>query len=127
MSNAVLLVEDNSDNITIASVIMDNEFGFAPDVCQCGEEALSRLKDKRYDLVFMDIRMPDIDGYELTRKYRAFEAEKGYSQTPIIGMTAYALSDDEEKCLQAGMNDYLAKPYTIHDLCQKIDFYLKHK
>ncbi|MGS4870011.1 response regulator, partial [Acinetobacter baumannii] len=75
-------------------------------------QALERLRERRFDLVFMDMMMPVLDGLEATRRFRA--AEMG-PRTPIVAMTANALPADRQRCLEAGMDDYLAKPIVISE------------
>ena len=77
-------------------------------VATSGKEALDILKDENFDIIFMDIQMPDISGYETTRIIRDMENIDEHS--PIIATTAFALVGDREKCIEAGMDDYLAKP-----------------
>ena len=108
MFNArVLLVEDNLVNQKVAQGML-KRYGLTIDIAANGKEALARLaQHPDYDMVFMDCHMPVMDGYEATRCLRA---DKQFSRLPIIAMTANAMRGDRENCLQAGMNDYLAKP-----------------
>ncbi len=73
----------------------------------------------------MDVQMPGIDGIETTKRIRAFERQSQAPRTPIIAMTAFALAGDREKCLNAGMDDYLAKPFKLEELKQKIALWLR--
>ena len=75
-----------------------------------GEQALDALKEKAYDLVLMDCQMPVMDGYETTRMIRSNPEAIHHPDVPVIAMTANAMKGDREKCLQAGMDDYMAKP-----------------
>ena len=109
MYGRVLLVEDNSANILVASSMLEN-FGYTVTVVRSGEEALVNLKKASYDLVLMDVQMDGIDGYETTRRYRQWEQARGEGRLPIIACTAYAVAGDREKCLSAGMDEYLSKP-----------------
>ncbi len=117
----ILLVEDNELNQDIALVILEEE-GFSVDVAGDGVEAVRMMEDAptgTYDIILMDIQMPNMDGYEATRRIRALEdADK--AQTPIIAMTANAFQEDREFALGIGMNDHLAKPYNIDDMMQTI-------
>ncbi|MGD1052131.1 MAG: response regulator, partial [Solirubrobacteraceae bacterium] len=81
---------------------------FRAHVVNDGREALQALSTQRYDAVLMDCQMPDIDGYEATRELR--RRENGSRHTPVIAMTAHAMTGDRERCLDAGMDDYIAKP-----------------
>ncbi len=102
----VLLVEDNPLNQQVASEIMVS-FGLRVSVADNGLKALEMLEQGGYDLVLMDVQMPGLDGLEVTRRLRA---RPGMAALPVIAMTAHAMSGDRDRCLQAGMDDYLAKP-----------------
>lgn len=114
----VLVVEDNLMNQKLTSIILQNE-GFEVTVARNGRKALEYLKEKPADLILMDIQMPVMDGYKTTQLIR----DELHLATPIIAMTAHALSGEREKCLQAGMNDYLAKPFKEPDLLDKIAYW----
>jgi len=86
-----------------------------------GVEALRRLADSRYDLVLMDCQMPEMDGYEATRAIRAGRGGVLDTEVPIIALTASAMEGDREKVLEAGMNDYLAKPIALEALSRAIE------
>ncbi len=105
----ILLVEDNEINqFVVEDMILD--FGLEIDICSNGVEALNALKKDAYALVLMDCQMPEMDGYEATQRIRNGEAGEGCEKIPIIAMTANALQGDKEKCLNAGMDDYIPKP-----------------
>ncbi|MFA6499207.1 MAG: ATP-binding protein, partial [Desulfurivibrionaceae bacterium] len=104
----ILLVEDNKVNQMVASKMLE-AMGLTVDLAENGEKALAALAEKRYDLVLMDCQMPVLDGYQATRTFRSREP-LGEKRLPIIAMTANAMEGDRQKCLEAGMDDYLAKP-----------------
>lgn len=105
----VLLVEDNLVNLNVAKKIL-LRLGLECDVAQDGLAALTAINHHQYDLVLMDCQMPRMDGYEATRAIRLREATRGLARLPVIAMTANAMEGDREKCLDAGMDDYLSKP-----------------
>ncbi|SDD68202.1 ATP-binding protein [Aquimonas voraii] len=109
LSGRALLVEDNPVNRQVAMRILSLA-GLEVDSAENGQEALERLKQGRYALVLMDCQMPVMDGYTAARRRRQIEAEAGLPRLPIIAMTANAMIGDREKCLDAGMDDYLTKP-----------------
>lgn len=107
----VLLVEDNVINQKVA-VAMLRKLGVQPDLAFDGVEALEILLKSPYDLVLMDVEMPRMDGLEATRRLRAMPEESPNYRTPVLAMTARAMKGDRDACLEAGMNDYVAKPIT---------------
>ena len=109
----VLIVEDSPVNRLVAVHVLER-CGFRSHVVNDGREALHALSTQRYDAVLMDCQMPDIDGYEATRELR--RRENGGRHTPVIAMTAHAMTGDRERCLEAGMDDYIAKPVRSHTL-----------
>ncbi len=84
-----------------------------------GEEVLARLAADRFDVVLMDVQMPQMDGFEATRRIRQLQRSQG-RHIPIVAMTAHALPDDRDRCLAAGMDDYVAKPIRVHTLMATI-------
>jgi PAS domain S-box-containing protein len=110
----VLVAEDNIVNQKVA-VGQLKKIGYFADVAANGLEVLALLDKVSYDVIFMDCQMPDLDGYETTRRIRQREAKTG-RHTPIIAMTANAMEGDREKCLTAGMDDYIAKPVRVEEL-----------
>ncbi|MCP3848852.1 MAG: PAS domain S-box protein [Gammaproteobacteria bacterium] len=123
----ILLVEDNQVNQAVAVGILKN-LGLQADIANNGIEALNTLKnapqDAAYTLIIMDCQMPEMDGYEASRQIRAKKAGKRYNNIPIIAMTANAMQGDKQKCLDAGMSDYLSKPINSDDLYQKLNQWL---
>jgi len=107
----VLVVEDNSVNQMVAKGIL-KKFGIQPDFANNGKEAVSCLEKSSYDLVLMDIQMPVMDGYEATQQIRNPLTKVKDHNIPIIAITANAMSNDREHCIQSGMNDHVSKPIT---------------
>tara|TARA_Y100000748_G_scaffold22307_1_gene17016 strand:- start:2359 stop:4722 length:2364 start_codon:yes stop_codon:yes gene_type:complete len=108
----LLLVEDNAVNQMVAKGML-GRLGFEVDLAEHGEAALSKLADQDYALVLMDCNMPIMDGYETSRRMRA---DPRWQSIPIIALTANALQEDRQRCKDAGMDDYLAKPFKREDL-----------
>ncbi|MCB0300007.1 MAG: response regulator [Calditrichaeota bacterium] len=109
----ILLAEDNRINQKVALRIMER-LGYRADVASNGAEAVSALAKKKYDLILMDVHMPEMDGLEATRKIR--ESIDTDRQPKIIALTASAMKEDRNKCLQVGMDDYITKPVQIEEL-----------
>ncbi len=109
----VLLAEDNPINQKVASRLLQKA-GYRVDVVENGEEALNVWLRDSYDLIVMDCQMPVMDGYAATAAIREHEASRG-DRTPIVAMTAHALEGDRERCLQAGMDDYIRKPVSLEE------------
>ncbi len=105
----VLVVEDNEINQLVALGMLES-LGYDVDTADNGLLALTALDESRYDVILMDCQMPEMDGYEATQKIRE-HSNPEVSSTPIIALTANAMSGDAEKCLKAGMDDYLSKPF----------------
>ena len=112
----VLLAEDNPVNQTLAMRVLE-KLGHKAQVVNNGREALGRSQAEGFDLILMDVQMPEMDGLEATRAIRAAEASTG-KHVPIVAMTAHAMKGDREKCLSAGMDGYLSKPIRIDELKQ---------
>ena len=111
----VLLVEDNPVNRLICSAMLES-IGIDVVTAEHGEQALEKLAEARFDAVLMDCLMPVMDGFEATRRFRQTELARSGSRTPIIAVTANAFVPDVERCLAAGMDAHLAKPFTIGQL-----------
>ena len=119
----ILVVEDNAVNQEVALGMLE-KIGFKADVADNGQEGIETLESGKFDLVLMDCQMPVLDGYEATKAIREGEIENSQPRIPIIALTANAMIGDSEKCLAAGMDDYLAKPFEEPMLEEKIAFWL---
>ncbi len=106
----ILVVEDNPVNQLVVSRMLQN-LGYFPTVVSGGEVALEALAGQQFDLIFMDCQMPGMDGYETAAEIR--RRERGARRAPIVALTANAVDGDRERCLAAGMDDYLAKPLRL--------------
>lgn len=119
----ILLVEDNKVNQFLGKQLL-SKMGFEVEVSGNAEEAIDDLKNNRYDLVLMDVQMPGMTGYELS-KYIREKMEAPANTIPIIALTAYASKQERENAMEAGMNDYLTKPYSPQELLAVIMKHLK--
>ena len=119
----VLLAEDNPVNQEVARGMLAS-FGFDVVVAINGQEAVERVADEPFDIILMDCQMPVVDGFDATREIRQWEITCGVPRRPIIAVTANALPEDRERCIEAGMDDFLSKPYTIDKLRDLVKHYL---
>jgi signal transduction histidine kinase/CheY-like chemotaxis protein len=117
----VLLVEDNLENRALAVRLLQH-FGCDVDAAENGSEALTQLRAQKYDLVFMDCHMPILNGYDATREIR--KQEVAGEHLPIIALTASVLPEERQRCLDVGMDDYVAKPFNRRDLQAVLDRWL---
>lgn len=108
-SAKVLLVEDNAVNQMVADRML-RKLGIECEKAGDGLEAVKKITEEEFDLIFMDCQMPRMDGFEATAEIRKYEEEHGARPTPIVALTANAMEEDEQRCISAGMDDYLAKP-----------------
>jgi two-component system cell cycle response regulator DivK len=120
VSKRILVVEDHEDNRQILRVLLGSA-GYQMIEAHDGETALTIAASERPDLILMDIQLPGLDGYEATRRIKADPALSGI---PIIAVTSYALSGDEDKAREAGCSAYVAKPYSPLELLKKLREYL---
>ncbi len=112
----ILLAEDNPVNVKVVEFFMAR-IGQTVDIAENGIIAVEKFKTGNYDLILMDINMPEMDGYEAARVIRQMEEEQGHSKRiQIVAMTANAMAGDREKCLSLGMNDYISKPFRLPDM-----------
>jgi CheY-like chemotaxis protein/HPt (histidine-containing phosphotransfer) domain-containing protein len=116
----ILVAEDNIVNQKVALRILQ-KLGYRADTVANGREAVSALEKIPYDLVLMDVQMPDMNGFEATQVIRDPRSRVLRHDIPIIAMTAHALKGDRDRCLEAGMNDYLSKPVTALALNEMLD------
>ncbi len=116
----ILLAEDNFVNQKLVVCLIE-KMGFHIDATNNGKEAVKALEEDNYDLVFMDIQMPEVDGLEATRIIRDPQSKVTNHDVPIIALTANAMKEDKERCLNAGMNDYLPKPIKADALADTIN------
>jgi len=125
----ILLAEDNSINRQVAMEILERA-GIIVDTADNGSKAVQMIISTDYDAVLMDVQMPEMDGYEATKAIRNWERARkaqGDLLLPIIAMTAHAMKGDREKCIEAGMNDYIAKPIDTDCLFSTLSRWLKHE
>lgn len=120
-SKRILLVEDYPANVLVATTLLE-DFGFEYDVATSGEEALTLIQSgKDFHAALMDVELGDaMCGFETTRRVRVWEKEGARAPLHIIAMTAHALAGDRDKCLNAGMNDYISKPFDPDELQSKL-------
>jgi len=119
----ILLAEDNMTNQDVARGIL-KQLGLSADAVANGAEAVKALETVPYDLVLMDVKMPVMDGFEATRQIRKTQSAIPDRQIPIIAMTAHAMQGDRERCLEAGMNDYVSKPLSARALVEVLEKWL---
>ncbi|MFM2320475.1 MAG: hypothetical protein RLZZ215_3096 [Pseudomonadota bacterium] len=120
---AILLAEDNPINALIATTMLET-LPYRIDLVSNGKQAFYKATHYPYHLILMDINMPDMDGFSTTQAIREWEQANALANTPIIALTANALKDDREKCLAAGLNDYLAKPVKKEEMLKTVQHWL---
>lgn len=122
----ILLAEDNRINQEVVQFMLES-IGCLVDTVNNGEEALNAIANKEYDLVLMDCMMPEMDGYVATTEIKRRQTAGVLRPFPVIALTANAVEGDREKCLIAGMDDYLAKPFTVNDMIRVINTWCNTK
>lgn len=110
----VLVVEDDKKNQIVFSTLLKN-MGLDFDLAETGLQAVDAVRQRTYAIILMDVRMPELDGLEATKKIRSLCSVTG-KQIPIVAVTAQAMDGDKERCIWAGMSDYLSKPFTREEL-----------
>lgn len=115
--SSVLIVDDYEPNVLVVSSLLD-QLEVSYDVAHTGMEALRKAMATEFEVILMDVQMPGMDGYECTRRIREMEQEKGFDRVPIIAMTAHVRAVDRSACLEAGMSDFIAKPFRPADLAR---------
>ncbi|MBN8569851.1 MAG: response regulator [Ignavibacteria bacterium] len=119
----ILLVEDQFINQKLMKNVLEKG-GYEVIPASDGESALKLLSENKYDIILMDIQMPELNGYEVAKKFREMEKVSG-EYTPILAMTANSLAGDREKSLDSGMDDYIAKPLNMVEINSRIEALLK--
>lgn len=126
MPKRILLVEDYPANVLVAKTLLE-DFGYSYDVATTGNEAVSKIKQGGFDAALMDVELgTEMCGFEATRHVRDWEATNTLRRLPIIAMTAHALAGDREKCIGAGMDDYISKPFDADELKAKLELHAQH-
>ena len=117
----VLVVEDYPAGMLVSTLMLEH-LGYAVEGVASGSEAIEKVRnsDVPFTAILMDVNLGDIDGFEATRAIRIIEREKGFSNT-IIALTAHVLAGDHERCLKAGMDDYMSKPLNPTELKKKLE------
>lgn len=118
----ILLVEDHKANVLVAGTLLEN-LGYRYEVVSNGKKALKKLENRHFDIVLMDVQMQEMDGLEATKLIRKREKKHNLPRVPIIAMTAHALAEDRERCLKAGMDDYISKPISFKDIQKKLEHF----
>jgi len=119
----ILIVDDNQDSRELTVKVLKNR-GYQIIEARDGEEALEKALAEKPDLILMDISIPKINGYEVTRRLKS---QADFKATPIIALTAHAMKGDKEKALEAGCDGYISKPINVHELPDQIKSYMKDK
>jgi two-component system, sensor histidine kinase and response regulator len=113
----ILICEDAVINQRVASRLLERE-GYQVDIAANGTIAVEKFRSESWDVILMDVQMPELDGFEATRCIR--QLEDGRTHVPIIAMTAHAMKGDRERCISAGMDGYLSKPFAARELYEAV-------
>jgi signal transduction histidine kinase len=122
----ILVVDDNRDNQLLAKTILAKA-GYDVELAGNGSTALLAASEKSYDLILMDVQMPEMDGFRATREIRAHERQRGTGSVPIVALTAHAVKGYYELCLENGMDDYLTKPLKMKGLLKKVSEWIERR
>ncbi|MDB5490688.1 MAG: sensor hybrid histidine kinase [Micavibrio sp.] len=122
----VLIVEDYEPNVLVVASMLEG-LGYSYETAQNGFEALRKFGQNQYDVILMDLQMHELDGLEATRMIRKIEMEKNITKTPIVAMTAHVRDQDKNKCFEAGMDDFIPKPFDPALLAQKLARFIDFK
>ena len=116
----ILLAEDNLINQKMAISLLQ-KMGHSVTVVQNGRQAVEKSEAEQFDLILMDVQMPEMDGLEATTAIRAREVSRGGQRVPILAMTAYTMAGDSDRCIEAGMDGYISKPINTEELFKAIE------
>ena len=119
----ILVAEDNAVNQIVFTQILEG-LPYKYEIADNGRKAFEAMKAKRPSVILMDVSMPEMNGLEATIAIREFETANGLPRTPIVGVTAHALKGDKDRCMEAGMDDYLSKPISPDMLESKIALHM---
>ncbi|PLX02616.1 MAG: hypothetical protein C0595_10130 [Marinilabiliales bacterium] len=116
----ILLIENDELNIKFVKIVLDR-LGHRSDIAINGQVGLDLYKKNKYDLVLMDLEMPEMNGIDSAVEIREYEKKNNLNPVKIIAVTAYAMDTDRQSCFNAGMNDFLAKPFLVEELVELIN------
>ena len=122
----ILLAEDNLVNQKLAIALLE-KFGYSVTLANNGREAITAVKNQTFDLILMDVQMPEVDGFEATYEIRKYHAENSIDRIPIVALTAHASAADRKHCLSAGMDEYISKPIRATELYDLIELQTGHR
>jgi len=116
----ILLIENDELNIKFVKIVLDR-LGHRSDIAINGQVGVDLYKKNKYDLVLMDLEMPEMNGIDAAVEIREYEKKNNLEQVKIIAVTAYAMDTDRQSCFNAGMDDFLAKPFLVEELVELIN------